>query len=353
MRQHKFIRDFEGGGNLDLFLVTGVAAVLLIRLFLKLTGFPQLGGNSLHIAHMLWGGLMMVVAVIVLLSFVSRSARKFAAVVGGAGFGTFIDEVGKFVTKDNDYFFRPSLSIIYIVFILTYVGVRWLHEGLQRTKTEYLVNALQETQEVAVGDLDADERDRGLRYLDRCDPNEPLVAGLTRLLTVSDVISPKGPGALSRAKTAAVNLYRELVAKAWFRTAVVVFFTGQLAVLIAHVIIVVAFEKSWLEMFVRRPIDTLGTATTRITFFDGSLILFAALAALFVAAGVWRIRGSRLRAYQMFQRSILVSICLIQPLLFYRDQWSALIGFSFDIVVFLALRFLVEREQLAEHLTSV
>jgi hypothetical protein len=349
MQRRKFIRDFEGGGNLDLFLITAIAAVLLIRLFLQLTGFPQLGGDTLHIAHMLWGGLLMLVAMIILLSFVSRPANKLAAVVGGAGFGTFIDEVGKFITQDNDYFFRPSLSIIYIVFFLTYLGVRWLHEGRRRTKTEYLVNALQEMQEVAVGDLDADERDRGLRYLDRCDPQEPLAAGLRRLLTGSDAVLPARPGVLTRVKTAAVELYRKLVAKVWFRTAVVVFFVGQLAVLIVHVFVVVVFGKSWLEVFVRRPIDTLATENTQITFFEGSLILFAALATVFVAAGIWQIRRSRLRAYQMFQRSILISICLVQPLLFYRDQWSALIGLTFDIVVFLALRFLVEREQLTEH----
>jgi len=37
----KLIRDFEAGEHLDLFLVTAVTTVLLIRLFLKLTVFPN------------------------------------------------------------------------------------------------------------------------------------------------------------------------------------------------------------------------------------------------------------------------------------------------------------------------
>ncbi|MGH7908854.1 MAG: hypothetical protein ACRENW_03265, partial [Thermodesulfobacteriota bacterium] len=52
-------RNFDAGNYLENFLVAAVAAVLVIRLFLKMTGYPQIGGSSLHIAHMLWGGLLM------------------------------------------------------------------------------------------------------------------------------------------------------------------------------------------------------------------------------------------------------------------------------------------------------
>jgi hypothetical protein len=347
MKNRKFLRDFEAGGYLDLFIVTGVAAVLLIRLFLSLTGFPQLGGDTLHVAHMLWGGLLMLFALIVLLSFVGRSGHKLAAVLGGAGFGTFIDEVGKFVTQDNDYFFQPAVAIIYIVFVLTYIGIRWLHDGPGRTPLEYLVNALQGAQEVARSDLDEDERDRALAYLRHCDPDLPLVRGLNNLLSNSAVVEPTGPTVFARGKSAAAGLYRWFASKPWFSTAVILFFTGQLVVLIVHVVVLVVWDKSWLEVLTRRPIDTLGSSATRISYFHITLAAFTALSSVLVAAGVALIRRSRLRAVEMFQRSILVSILLVQPLMFYRDQWSALIGLAFDIVVFVALRFIIEREQVA------
>ncbi len=346
MQHRKFIRDFEAGGHLDLFLVTAVASVLLIRLFLQLTGYPQLGNDSLHIAHMLWGGLGMLVAVIILLSYVGRTGHKLSAVIGGAGFGAFIDEVGKFVTQDNDYFFQPAISIIYVVFMLMYIAFRWLHRGRKRTQLEYLVNAIQETQQVAVGDLDPGERDRALKYLRHCNPDDPLVRGLDRLFRGSELVSAAGPDLFSRIKSNSILFYRRIVAKPWFGGAVILFFVGQLVIQITHSIALLVFHKSWLEVLIRRPIEKLGTADTRITFFQLSILLFSVLAAVFVATGVWQVGKSRLRAYHFFQKSMMVSIFFIQPLMFYRDQWSALIGLTFDIVVLVALRFVIEREDL-------
>jgi hypothetical protein len=51
---------------LDTFLVSAIAAIVVIRIFLEATGYPQLGGG-LHIAHVLWGGLGMLVAIVLLL----------------------------------------------------------------------------------------------------------------------------------------------------------------------------------------------------------------------------------------------------------------------------------------------
>jgi hypothetical protein len=352
MQPRRLIRDFDGGDNLDSFLVTAVVTVLLIRLALKLTGFPQLGNDKLHVAHMLWGGLGMLVAIIILLSFAGRIGNRLAAVVGGAGFGAFIDEVGKFVTQDNDYFLQPAPSIIYVVFILTYLAIRQIHYGRGRTALEYLVNAMLEAQQIAMGDLDPDERDRALTYLGQCDPNDPLVAGLNRLFRSSEVVTEGNPDFLSRAKLAATRFYKTLVTRTWFSRAVSWFFVGQLAVHVAYTVFLLVFGKSWLQVLIRRPLETLGSGDTRISFFDGAIIAFSVLATIYVAAGVYLFRRSRLRAFQLFQRSILVSLLLIQPLMFYRDQWSALIGLTFDILVFAALQFIIEREQLADHLTE-
>ncbi len=110
----RLIRNVQGADLLEIFLVTAVAAILGIRFFLAMTGYPKLGGGGLHIAHVLVGGAFMLLAIVILLNFLNKWSRYFASVLGGFGFGAFIDELGKFVTSDNDYFFQPTVGLIYI-----------------------------------------------------------------------------------------------------------------------------------------------------------------------------------------------------------------------------------------------
>lgn len=43
-------------------LVAFAATVIVARVFLELAGYPQLGNSVLHVAHALWGGLLLFVA---------------------------------------------------------------------------------------------------------------------------------------------------------------------------------------------------------------------------------------------------------------------------------------------------
>ncbi|KWX00084.1 hypothetical protein C3Y87_00420 [Carbonactinospora thermoautotrophica] len=56
------MRDPDGAAHLQQFVVAGISTVLLTRAYLAATGCPQIGGGGLHIAHVLWGGLLMLVA---------------------------------------------------------------------------------------------------------------------------------------------------------------------------------------------------------------------------------------------------------------------------------------------------
>ena len=110
---------------LDLFVGSSILTIVAIRFFLELTGYPQIGGNGLHIAHMLWGGIGMTVAMLYLL-LTNVPNKPVISMVGGAGFGFFIDEIGKFVTADNDYFFRPAAFLIYMAILAVWLASRAL-----------------------------------------------------------------------------------------------------------------------------------------------------------------------------------------------------------------------------------
>ena len=87
-KQRYFIRNMDAGTYLEIFLVSAVASILAIRAYLAITGYPQLGNSELHIAHMLWGGIFMLVGIIALAMFLGKAAQYVGVICGGIGFGT-------------------------------------------------------------------------------------------------------------------------------------------------------------------------------------------------------------------------------------------------------------------------
>ncbi|MEJ2552232.1 MAG: hypothetical protein P8Z34_16285 [Anaerolineales bacterium] len=141
-------------------LVAFAGTVIFTRAFLHLTGFPQLGNDILHIAHALWGGLFLFVAVLLPLTMANRWALQTSAILSGIGIGLFIDEVGKFITQNNDYFYPPAASLIYGFFLLcvfVFVLFRRSHHADPR---QAMYNVLDGFQDILDGDLDEAEADR-------------------------------------------------------------------------------------------------------------------------------------------------------------------------------------------------
>lgn len=78
MRVHHFyIHNTNAPELIELFPIAGVVSVLGIRAFPVASGYPQIGGAGLHIAHMLWGGLFMMLALLPLFSSLGLVAQRF------------------------------------------------------------------------------------------------------------------------------------------------------------------------------------------------------------------------------------------------------------------------------------
>jgi len=140
-------------------LVSFAATVILTRWFLSLTGFPRIGGGDLHIAHALWGGAALFAASVLPILLAGRFVYYAAATLAGIGIGLFIDEVGKFITAENDYFYPAAAPIIYATFLLAVLV--WLRARAPREPDprSQLLGALELLEESVEGDLQRAERD--------------------------------------------------------------------------------------------------------------------------------------------------------------------------------------------------
>lgn len=141
-------------------LVSFALSVSLTRLFLSLTGYPQLGGGDLHIAHVLWGGLLLFAAALLPLVMANRLVYSYAAVLAGLGVGLFIDEVGKFITNSNDYFFPAAAPIVYLFFLLTLLLFVWLRSKPPNDPYGELYRSMEILQEMVDRPLTERERRR-------------------------------------------------------------------------------------------------------------------------------------------------------------------------------------------------
>jgi len=322
-------RSIEIRSLLDTLFVSAVATDLIIRLQLWATHYPRLGGGRLHIAHLLWGGLAMLVAVVVLLSFLSRGRRHTAAVLGGIGFGFFIDEIGKFVTTDNDYFFKPAAGMIYIVFIGLYLAIRSLGWRHRFTPQECLANAMVLLSEAA--DRDLTERDRAIvhRLLAHSPDSEPLVEPLTEVLNRLDCKPVPPPGRLVRAGRRLRTWYFGVMEEPWFSAVLVAVFVAVAVVTLVQV------------------------ALDARQIFNGQqhlhVISVAGLASSIVASGLiliglTRLRDSRIAAYRWFDHALMVQVFFTEVFAFLEKQFGAVFGLLLNLALLLTLRAMIHAE---------
>lgn len=317
------VRDVEAGTNLQALLVSAVTAVLVTRLYLTMTGYPRIGGGPLHIAHLLWGGLLMLVAIVILLSALGNRAKRVSAIVGGAGFGLFVDEIGKFVTADNDYFFQPAIALIYVLFILLFLVFRAI-ERRSLSPHESLVNAADMLVDVILGGATRAELARARWLLRRSGDSSAVAAALHDALAGAQR-AREHHSQLSGVALSAWKAYDRLLRWSWFERALWLVFIGWAVV---GLVTTVAVSFAAVAGAERLP-ATLLTST---------------LSLVMICIGVVRLARSRLIAYRWFERGVLISVFLTQVIVFWQDQLTALGGLMWDLVLLSVLRFLIRQE---------
>jgi hypothetical protein len=329
----RLTRNSEAPLLLESFFIAAVTSFLGIRWFLALTGYPRIGSGGIHIAHMLWGGLLMLLALMLLLGFINRSVEHLAAVIAGLGFGTFIDEIGKFVTSDNNYFYRPAIALIYGVFVVAFLVARTLIGQRPLSQNEALANALDLLARIPEGPIEPDDRARIRRLLELADPK----AALTRLAQGYVAALPATGDHESRVATIERRLaegYAALMARRWAEP----FLTIGVVIYAAAAVAGVALLAT------STPFGAPGEPSAVATV---AQIVSTIAGATLVAVGIVRLPSSRAAAYHWFMRGLLVWILLTQMFIFYSSQLAGLGGLIVDLVAYGSLRFALDRETAA------
>jgi hypothetical protein len=328
-------RDADFGALLQTFLVAGATTVLVIRTQLWATNYPQLGGHGLHIAHLLYGGIFMVIAIGMLLVYLNRSIRRPAAIVGGIGFGFFIDELGKFITSDNNYFFKPAAALIYLVFVGLYLIIRGLERRRGLTQIELVSNALDLVAEAARNDFDERERRRALVLLEQADQSNPLIAPIHEMLACVQALPTPQPRWPERMWTRVRDAYLNFAeTRAFTRLVTVIIVLWGVLSLVFTFELVLSIGLHLGGARAGAVTDDIG----KLSVINWLNLASSTASGILVAIGVVRLRqGDRGAAYRWFERALLVSIFLTRSFAFIESQFGAVFGLGIDLLLLISI----------------
>ena len=330
---------FDSVKQLEIFLISSVVMILVIRTQLWLTNYPQLGGGSLHIAHLLWGGLFMLVAIWFALIYVNRWSRRVAAVLGGIGFGFFIDELGKFITEDNDYFFRPAAPLIYIIFILLFLVIREVSRRLEMRPDRALANLLDLLPATVTGEFGPREKAAADDLLEQSDPADPRVEAARQYLESVQLAPVEPPSGIARLVTALGRWVTGLTGKPWFEGVTVAVLIGWAAFSVFGLLEV---EFDFLGLGFER--DRVPGTAGELVEWGRTLSMLASI--LLVGLGTWRmLRGRHQSAYRAYSSALLISIFITRVFSFLEIQFSAVFGLGADLLMLGAIAALASRDR--------
>lgn len=337
MTKRTLHRNIRASDNLETFLVAAASSLLTVRFSLYLTNYPSLGGDRLHIAHMLYGGLLMMAALILTLSFIGPRVQRWVAIIGGLGFGIFIDELGKFITRDNNYFFQPTIGIIYAIFTSLYLLARYVGRNRSLSSKEYQLNALAQLEEAVIDDMDPTEKQRVLDLLRLARPSSPITKHLLALVNEVDTVPAERASLTAAFRRVVEDRYRRLNEKQRSKKVIQWFFVAESLTFVVGITLVMLTTVSGAF-----------SATSGVPRYDFVLAIaeFASsgISALIVIAGIVRLRQSRAKAYELFRAAVVVNLLLTEFFMFSRVQFQAMPSFAFNVALYVVIRFALRQE---------
>ncbi len=201
-------------------------------------------------------------------------------------------------------------------------------------------------EEIANQNLDEDEKEQIAYYLSKSKNNNPLVSALEKVLENAELVPISPPGLFKQSSIFLREGYRRIASTKWFTSIIISFFLIQLSITFIQIMIIILFNRLGLNQIFNIGIfDRIAERLETLTFIDWAEILSSLLSAIFIFLGILLIKKDTLRAFRMFERSILISIFLTQVFVFYKEQFSGLFGFAINILILIAIKFFIKKEK--------
>jgi len=325
-------RSVDAMGLFELFFVAGACSFIGTRIFLAFTGYPQIGGHGFHVAHLLWGGLLMMASLVTLFGFLGRDIRFRAALAAGIGWGLFIDELGKFITSDVNYFFKPAVALIYAIFVILFVVLRGIVKRSPSSSQGDVAQAMELWQSAELRGWRPNELDQARSLLARADKSDPLAAALSSAIERVDPASAFGESWGGRLAVRASAWYGKVSGSRWFLPVIAVLAGTMSVTNIAELVSEITRDPSFRPGEIRVSWFTLLKGAT--TFVSSALLL----------AGLLKLRSSRLAGFRIMKAGVLVALLLGQLLSFYTEQILALWGLALHVILYFGVDYAIQQE---------
>lgn len=338
LKRIEFIRNMDAGDLLETVLVSAISSIFLIRFYLHVTGYPQLGNQHFHFAHMLWGGFFMLIALVLLLSFMGTKNRFIAAIIGGIGFGFFVDELGKFITRDNNYFFQPTIALLYLIFLLLFFLFRLIERARIPTQKEYLMNALELLKEAVLNDMDTEEKKVLDSYLKHAKTYHYLTDDLQEISRKIVTVNPPKTSPFIRWYHSTKRAVNQCIHSSIFREITILFFIGNSLIAMTKGVFILWTVKHVGQTFFQN-LPSLYTFTALGQFLSISISTVLAI------LGIFSLQFSRLRAFIFFRYSILVTIFVTQFFSFYQNQFQAVMTLLLNVLLLIGINYVIVEER--------
>jgi len=328
------VRRPHGDTYLLLALLSFAFSVSVTRLFLALTGYPQIGGGELHISHVLWGGLLLFIAAMLPLLVANRWVYRVTAILAGVGIGLFIDEVGKFMTASYDYFFTPAAPIIYAFFLICVLIYLQISKPRPRNARSELYATLELMEEVLDHDLDENEQKeikKRLAYVIEQEENPDLNYLARDLLTYFEknqlMLTPARPDWLQRFTARA----RELETRRLDQTQLKRILVAGILILGMGSIILPGFS---ILVFI---LNFSTGQTSEIFWFITSHFVLLAAGILLLYGSILLRAGDELRGLRISYITLLVYLTIINLFLFYYYQFGTILAALYQFVLLMGV----------------